>query len=254
MSVRILKLILGGVGIYLSNNLKDYSIRSDLALGAKHCEDIWIDIPTKQACKKPNTNKTTNIVIGVIYRHPNHHYDMFCEKLCNTINILNSTKTNYIIVGDLNIDLLKFNLATDVTNYINSLYSVGCNICIDKPTRVAENSATCIDHIYTNMLQDSLVSKILLSDVSDHYSTITNVGDFSKSSNKTDIYFRKCNLSEKEWDKYNFGLGAFLKNEFPTGPDCDVNNQANTVSRAYKIMSDKHMPEKNTVEKATEKG
>ena len=39
----------GGVGIYLSNNLKDYSIRSDLALGAKNCEDIWIDIPSKQA-------------------------------------------------------------------------------------------------------------------------------------------------------------------------------------------------------------
>ena len=80
----------------------------------------------------------SNVVIGIIYRHPNHQYDVFCEKLCNTLSILNASKTKYIIVGDLNIDLLKYNLATDVTDYVNSLYSVGCNICIDKATRVAE--------------------------------------------------------------------------------------------------------------------
>ena len=110
----------GGVGVYLSSDLKIYTIRKDLELKADHCEDLWVDIATNQPGKK-----ITNVVIGIIYRHPNHHYEVFCEKLCNTINLLNATKTKYIIVGDLNIDLLKFNLATDVTNYVNSLYSVG---------------------------------------------------------------------------------------------------------------------------------
>ena len=139
----------GGVGVYLSSDLKNYSIRKDLELEADHCEDIWVDVATDQPGKE-----ITNVVIGIIYRHPNHHYDVFCEKLCNTINLLNATKTKYIIVGDINIDLQKFNLATDVTNYVNSLYSVGCNICIDQPTRVAKKSATCIDHIYSNLMQD----------------------------------------------------------------------------------------------------
>ena len=88
----------------------------------------------------------------------------------------------------MNIDLLKFNLATDFTDYVNSLYSVDCNTCIDIPTRVASNSATCIDHIYTNMPQNNLISQVLMSDVSDHYSTLTKVSDFSKSGKNTDIF------------------------------------------------------------------
>ena len=122
--------------------------RNDLNVEANYCEDIWIDIEMKQNRKKSEMNNS-NLVIGVIYRHPGHKYDTFCHKLCHTLNILNASKTNYILVGDFNIDLIKFNLVTDVTNYVNSLYSLGCNVCIDKPTRVAEKSATCIDHIYS---------------------------------------------------------------------------------------------------------
>ena len=47
----------GGVGIYLSNGLADYSVRSDLALNARHCEDIWIDITMHQSDKKTITSK-----------------------------------------------------------------------------------------------------------------------------------------------------------------------------------------------------
>ena len=121
----------GGVGIYLSDDL-DYSVRSDLALEARHCEDIWVDIKVDHPDK--GSNKSKNLVIGVIYRHPGHKYEFFCNKLCKTLNLLNASKTDYVIVGDINIDILKFNLATDVTDYINSLYSVGCNVCINRPT------------------------------------------------------------------------------------------------------------------------
>ena len=140
-------------------------------------------------------------------------------------------------------------MATDVTNYVNSLYSVGCNICIDQPTRVAKKSATCIDHIYSNLMQDKLVSHILMSDVSDHYSTLTKIGDFSKSNKKTDIYFRKSTLSKKLWDKFNFELGNILNENFPLGSDCDVNHQANIISKAYKILVDKYIPLKKLSKK-----
>ena len=63
-------------------------------------------------------------------------------------------------MGDFNIDLIKFNLVTDVTNYVNSLHSLG-NVCVDKPTCVAGKSATCIDHIYSNMPPYMLVSQII---------------------------------------------------------------------------------------------
>ena len=127
----------GGVGVYLSNQI-NYCLRKDLDLGARHCEDLWLDIELD--------NK--KFVFGVIYRHPGHKYNSFCDKLCNTLNMLNKSKSNYIIVGDFNIDLLKYNLVTPVTDYVNSLHSMGCNVSVDLPTRVTCNSSTCIDHIF----------------------------------------------------------------------------------------------------------
>ena len=180
----------------------DYSVRSDLALDAHHCEDIWVDIKVDHPDK--GSNKSKNLVIGVIYRHPGHKYEFFCNKLCKTLNSLNASKTDYVIVGDINIDILKFNLATDVTDYINSLYSVGCNVCINRPTRVASNSATCIDHIYSSMPQERIFSNIIMSDVSDHFSTLTKIYDFPKSNEITEVYTRKSDLNENEWNGFNF--------------------------------------------------
>ena len=62
----------------------------------------------------------------------------------------NSKKQKYFLVGDFNVDLLKYNLATPQTNFLNILNSVGCNAFIDKPTRVTSGTASCIDHVYSN--------------------------------------------------------------------------------------------------------
>ena len=167
----------GGVGVYLSNQI-NYCLRKDLDLGARHCEDLWLDIELD--------NK--KFVFGVIYRHPGQKYNSFCDKLCNTLNMLNKSKSNYIIVGDFNIDLLKYNLVTPVTNYVNSLHSMRCNVSVDLPTRVTCNSSTCIDHVYSNFDSDKLGNNVLVSDVSDHYSTLTKVAGLSKKS-KNEEYF-----------------------------------------------------------------
>ena len=231
----------GGVGIYISNDFK-YSVRSDLALGVRHCEDIWIDIKTDQS-NKSSTYGSKNLVIGVIYRHPGHKYDFYCSQLCDTLNKLNASKTDYVVVGDINIDILKFNLATDVTDYINSLYSVGCNVSINRPTRVAKKSATCIDHIYTSMSQERLSSSIIMSDVSDHYSTLTKISGFPKSSEENNIYSRKSDLNQNEWDRFNIGLKNLLCHELPLeSHNHDVNHQANSIAKAYQTMIDKFMP------------
>ena len=87
--------------------------------------------------------------MGSIYRHPGSQYNSFCERFYSVIDGLNQTKTKYILVGDTNIDYMKFNLATNVTNYVNSLNSFGCLMHLDKPPRVTSNSSSCIDHDYS---------------------------------------------------------------------------------------------------------
>ena len=140
------------------------------------CEDLWIDI--KQGADKKSGEKGSNFVVGVVYRHPTQNYTKFCDKLCKTLNILNKNKTDYMIVGDFNVDILKYSLATNITKYVNSLNSVGCKLFIDKATRVTKTSATCIDHVYSNQPADNIESSILLTDASDHFSTITELRGF----------------------------------------------------------------------------
>jgi len=137
----------GGVGFYITDTLR-YLVRQDLSLNINACEDLWIEV-------FPDVNKSYNIqesiVFGVVYRHPDHKYDNFCEKLCAQLDSLNSNKKDYYICGDININIMKYNIAENVTDYMTAISSMGCNIMIDKPTRITPNGGTCIDHLYTNL-------------------------------------------------------------------------------------------------------
>ena len=46
---------------------------------------------------------------------------------------------------------------------------------ISRPTRITEHSASLIDHVYTNKLEDTISSNILTTDISDHLATLTTI-------------------------------------------------------------------------------
>ena len=50
-----------------------------------------------------------------------------------------------VIMGDMNIDLLKFGSYTKNSYYLDNIFPM------PKPTRIAAISITLIDHIYTNI-------------------------------------------------------------------------------------------------------
>ena len=178
----------GGVGVYISNDI-NYEKQSDLYLNYENCEDLWIKISSKN---KKRDKKSDGLVLGVIYRHPGHNHKQFSKNLCNTLEILNSRKQNYVIVGDINLDSQKYNVASNITEYINLLNSLGCNLFVDKPTRISGSSSSCIDHVYSNLAVDSIESQILCTDISDHFSIISKV-DFAVNRKKYEpvIYRRK---------------------------------------------------------------
>ena len=136
-------------------------------------------------------------------------------------------------------------MTTNVTYYVNALNSVGCNICIDKHTRIAHlNKSTCIDHVYSNLSCHRLDTKIITSDVSDHFSTLTKISGIPKNSDNDEvIYFRKSNLNEDEWKNFNLELMEALNESLPQ--NClynDVNSCADKITNAYKKVVDKFMP------------
>jgi hypothetical protein len=64
------------------------------------------------------------------------------------------------MMGDFNIDLLKYNSHEKTNNYVDNLFSNGFLPIITKPTRVTTSSATLIYHICTNNLNQMLTAGI----------------------------------------------------------------------------------------------
>jgi len=68
-------------------------------------------------------------------------------------------------MGDMNIDLLKFEQHTKTGEYLDNLFSQGSLPLITKPTRVTSHSATLIDHIYTNKKNIQAIYDIVTTDI-----------------------------------------------------------------------------------------
>ena len=76
-----------------------------------------------------------------------------------------------MIMGDMNIDLLKFETHLRTNEYLDSIFANVFLPLISKPTRVTTSSATLIDHMYTNDIASSHHSGIIINDVADHFGT-----------------------------------------------------------------------------------
>ena len=73
--------------------------------------------------------------------------------------------------GDLNIVFLKHSKHSLTSECLDILYSHSFFPVITKPTRITKNSATLIDHIFTNNINmdSDHVQGILCCSISDHY-------------------------------------------------------------------------------------
>ena len=84
---------------------------------------------------------------------------------------LNKTNKKFLILGDLNLHTTGCNQHPHAKDYLNILSSNAAFPLITKPTRISSTSSTLLDHIITNITQNTLLFGILRSDLSDHFST-----------------------------------------------------------------------------------
>ena len=156
--------------------------------------------------------------------------------------MLNQKKLKYLIFGDFNVDLMKYNLANGITEYLDAIHSTGCNAFIDKPTRIISSAATCIDHVYSNMHTESLENHITLSSVSDHFGTLTKIKGVTKEIDRKDLYFRKTKLSDEKWKQFNLEYQNALKGNVPFPHLLNANSLAESITNTYHEVIDKFMP------------
>lgn len=111
-------------------------------------------------------------------------------------------------MGDLNINILPDNPHHQCHDYLNMLEFHGLISTINTPTRIANESTSCIDHIMvkTNKQNKSIVYK---STITDHYTTIfTLQSDTTKNRRDQSIVYNNINfdnlkntIKNKSWQE-----------------------------------------------------
>ena len=116
-------------------------------------------------------NKYQKYLIGNIYRLPNYTgqvIDTFAEQYVDLLhNLRNQSKFIYLC-GDYNIDLLKINSNENYNIFYENVCAAGFVPKITLPTRICDTASTLIDNVYTNALDKSHISGILIRPISDH--------------------------------------------------------------------------------------
>ena len=130
------------MAMYFNNDLKiSWKVRQDLSLkDSREMESLFVQI-------KQSNLSVKEIIVGVIYRPPNTDFDVFYDSFSDILVKINAEKRPTYLLGDFNIDLLKYNKNQKTQKFLNLLLSNGFYPRIDKPTRITDSTATLIDNI-----------------------------------------------------------------------------------------------------------
>ena len=112
--------------------------------------------------------KPYDIILSVKYRPPDSSPIEFIDNFTahiDHISRLSSSKTEFLFMGDFNIDLMNTK-SFQVNNFVNLMYSRNCCANIIFPTRITSYSATLIDNIFGSDCH--LLSGLIYSDISNH--------------------------------------------------------------------------------------
>ena len=151
----------GGALLYVKNDTM-YKVRNDLKMyKSKNLESIFIEII--------NTNNK-NIVVGCVYHHPSMDANQFSEHYLSILNekLLLEKNKEIILMGDFNINLLRYNEDHNSTDFLDQIYSCSLIPRITSPTRVTPRSKTLIDNIFSTDTANEVIAGNILTTLSDH--------------------------------------------------------------------------------------
>ena len=72
-------------------------------------------------------------------------------------------------MGDFNIDLLKYDMHGDSSDFLDAMYASFILLYISAPSRVTPHPKALIDNIFSNTIEDGFISGNLVTTISDHY-------------------------------------------------------------------------------------
>ena len=168
----------GGAGIYVKS-CYEFDINRDLSKSISDVsESIFIEL--KRDGKK-------NLIIGCIYRH---HCQSECFK--NSLeNVSKQTNKLCALMGDFNVDLIKYASETNTGDFYDLLCSHSFRPLILQPTRVTSKTATLIDNIFINDISCHFFGGNLTSSISDHFFQFAQTDIFDTNTWKKKVRFSR---------------------------------------------------------------
>jgi hypothetical protein len=166
------------------------------------------------------------IYIGVVYRPPSSNFDSFKQSINEILETVDRENKLCYLMGDFNIDLF-ISESCDYANYFTEqLFTSSFFPLITKATRITHHTATLIDNIFTNNLEQLDDS---INDISDHLPVVhmfnTNMFGKNARENVNNVTYQRIfnEITNTE---------AF-KNAIQTLSWDNILNETNDAEKAY---------------------
>lgn len=183
----------GGVAMYVRNGIV--------------CDIVDLAASTQNVIKFRIVSSSAVQLNGLlIYRAPKSNREQFYSELLEFASDLGEPA---IVLGDMNIDILKEN---DSTVYLNLLTSLGYESHINCPTREVGQHSTCIDHIFFRnkmKLKNTTITSCYTTPcgLTDHHAVLVDISGLS-SATTVEPATRKVMRKYTDWESLNTSLAS----------------------------------------------
>ena len=172
-------------------------------------------------------NKYTQTLLITVYRPCNGDFGVFLQSFEILLGDMSGKHRNIIILGDFNVDFLKYSLHLESLVCVISSY--GIQATISDFTRVSGTSRSCIDNILTNLNDDLYNTSVIDPCLSDHYGQVISFGSHSMAGASRPVHQRpitqrglhrlKTAVAQTDWHSFYSSncaclLSSFLTNTF----------------------------------------
>ena len=128
-----------------------------------------------------------------------------------SLEIIRNHDIPCVIAGDFNIDLTKYKVNSDTSDYLNTLILNNFMPTIILPTRITKNSSTLIDHIYyyqgRHINQEFEIASVnLWSDLTDHLPNYFLIINKQQPQNKSRPFEKNITNFGKDLAKKLIGI------------------------------------------------
>lgn len=159
--------------------------------------------------------KNSKFTVFCLYRSPDGDINVFFDNLFELLNVVKSNKSNLILCGDFNIDLLKD--TKEKTEFLSILSTFNLKPIINTPTRVTSTTCTLLDNFFIDVDNNVTDHKNFYTGVSDHNGVLLKMrGEVCRDNRETKIKQRCFNLKNRlkftnlvrnaDWDAVSYEI------------------------------------------------